>query len=239
MRFSVRVLCGVFVAVMSGSAFAQDEEEEGLSGQVAFGYLATSGNTENETLNLNFGGQYIRDRWTHALDGLAVKARTNQITTAEAYGLAWQSRYELSERSYVFGLIDWDKDEFSAIAKQTREVIGYGRRLIDRDNHLLNGEAGLGARQADFRDGTNEDEGIMRLALDYQWTISETARFNQTVSIESGDQNTYTETMSSLSADVWGNFAVVFSYTIKRNSTVPVGTVRRDTFTAISLEYSF
>lgn len=219
-------------------AHAQDEDE-GLSGRVAFGYLATSGNSDTENMNLNFDGEYVRDRWTHSLDGLAVESTTSNVTTAKAYGLAWQSKYDFSENNYVFGLIDWDKDEFSAVDQQIREVIGYGRRFVDSEKHVLNGEAGIGARQSDRRDGTADDGTIARLAIDYQWQISETAKFNQTLSVDSGSSNTYSESMTSLSANVWGNFAVVLSYTIKRNSTVPAGTKKEDTYTAVSLEYSF
>ena len=64
-------------------------------------------------------------------------------------------------------------------------------------------------------------------------------RIEQSLGIESGSKNTYTETVSSLSADVWTNLAIVLSYTIKRNSDVPAGSVKKDTFTAVSLKYSF
>ena len=97
----------------------------------------------------------------------------------------------------------------------------------------------MGLRQSDLRDGTSDDESIARLSMDYTYQLSETAKFNQLVGIESGSNNTYTETVTSLSADVWTDLAIVLSYTVKRNSTVPLGTVKRDTFTAISLEYSF
>lgn len=237
MKFAFHVAIGAVAAALAAPVFAQ--QQEGLSGKVAFGYLATSGNSDNETMNLNFSGKKVSGNWTHALDGQAVKSSTNSVTTAEAYGLGWQSQYDFSEHNFVFGLVDWDKDEFSAYDQQTREVVGYGRRIIDTDKHVLNGQAGVGARQADLRDGTSEDDTIARLGIDYQWQISDTAKFNQTFSVESGSKNTYTESMSSLSADVWGNFAIVLSYTIKQNSTVPAGVAKRDTFTAISLEYSF
>jgi putative salt-induced outer membrane protein len=103
----------------------------------------------------------------------------------------------------------------------------------------LSAEAGLGFRQADLRDGTTEDESIVRLGVNYEWLLSDTAKFNQVFAIESGSDNTHTESISSLSADVWTNLALVLSYAIKRNSDVPFGTKKQDTFTAISLEYSF
>jgi putative salt-induced outer membrane protein len=220
----------------TGSALAQDE---GLSGQVAFGYLATSGNSDNENMNLAFGGRYDRDRWHHSLNGLAVKASSSNATTAEAYGLSWKTKYDVNETDYVFGLAAWDKDKFSGYDQQIREVVGYGRRFVDREKHTLNAEAGAGFRQSDLRSGLSEDETILRLALDYEWLISETATFTQLFAIENGSDNRHTESVTSLSADIWGNVALVLSYTIKSNSDVPVGTEETDTFTAISLEYSF
>ena len=63
--------------------------------------------------------------------------------------------------------------------------------------------------------------------------------FVQTLIVESGSDNTYMESISEVKARLVGNIALVASYTIKRNSSVPVGSEKRDTFTAISLEYAF
>jgi putative salt-induced outer membrane protein len=237
MKLSVKHAAGVLLVLFSGLALAQ--EEEGLSGQVALGYLGTSGNSDSKNLNLAFGGDYYADVWHHNLDGRAIRASASGVDTAEAYGLSWQSDRDFSEKSYMYGRAAWDRDEFSGYSEQIREVVGYGRHFIDNDRHKLNGEIGAGLRQSELRDGTSEDETILRLSTDYTLQISETAEFKQLFGIESGDANTYTETVTSLSADVWTNLAVVVSYTVKRNSDVPVGTVKKDTFTAVSLEYSF
>ena len=225
----------LLLATVTGYA----QNQAGFSGRVALGYLATSGNTENETLNSNFELDWNRAPWHHALTGSAVRASTDNVTTAEAYSLDWQSDYDLSERSYVFGLVAWNDDQFSGYDQQIRAVLGYGRRFIATERHALNGEVGAGARQADLRDGTNEDESILRLSGDYRWIISETAEFSQSLSIESGSFNTYTETVTKLTADIRGNLSIVFSYTIKNNSEVPVGIENTDTFTAVALEYAF
>lgn len=225
------------ILLLTVTGYAQNQA--GFSGRVALGYLATSGNTENETLNSNFELDWNRAPWHHALTGSAVQASTDMVTTAEAYSLDWQSDYDLSERSYVFGLVAWNDDQFSGYDQQIRAALGYGRRFIATERHALNGEVGAGARQADLRDGTNEDESILRLSGDYLWIISETAEFSQSLSIESGSFNTYTETVTKLTADIRGNLSIVFSYTIKNNSEVPVGIENTDTFTAIALEYAF
>ena len=221
----------------TATGYAQGDES--FSGRVALGYLATSGNAENKTLSTTFDLDWTYAPWHHALTGAAVRASTNTVTTAEAYSLDWQSDYDLNERSYLFGVIAWNDDRFSGYDQQIREVVGYGRRFIDTERHALNGEVGVGARQADLRDGTSQDETILRLSGDYLWTISETAEFSQSLAIDSGSDNTYTETITKLTMDILGNRSIVVSYTIKNNSDVPAGTVNTDTFTAIAFEYAF
>ncbi len=215
------------------------QNEEGFSGRVALGYLATSGNSESENLNTSFdlGWNYVP--WHHSFSGSAVRASSSDVTTAEAYGLEWQSDYDFSDNAYAFGRIAWNDDKFSGYERQIREVFGYGRRFIDLERHTLNGEVGGGARQANLRDGTTQDEAIVRLNADYLWNISDTSEFNQTLAIEAGSDNRYTETVTKLTANIRDSFSVVLSYTIQNNSDIPAGTVKRDTFTAVALEYTF
>ena len=238
MTGKIRCAVGALLALSAMTAIAQDDEE-GLSGEVALGYIATSGNSDSKNMSLGFGGDYYGEVWHHNLAGRAVRASTSGVTTAEAYALSWQSDRDFGEKSYMFARAAWDKDKFSGYDQQIREVVGYGRHFIDTDRHELNAEVGAGLRQSDLRDGTSEDESIARLSADYTFQLSETARFEQLVGIESGSKNTYTESITRLSADVWTDLAIVLSYTIKRNSDVPVGTVKKDTFTTVALEYSF
>ena len=230
-------LCLFGTLLLANAAFAQDEE--GFSGKAGLGFLATSGNSDSESLNVNLDMWWNYAPWSHSLSGIAIKASASGETTAEAYGASWQTKYALTERSYVFGLLSWDRDEFSAYEQQTRETLGYGRTLIDRTDHLLNAEVGVGARQADLRDGTSQNDSILYLGGDYRWTISETSEFVQTLSVEHGSDNTYIEAMSSLSAKMRDNLALTLSFTVKNNSDVLPGTEKTDTFTAVALTYDF
>ena len=165
--------------------------------------------------------------------------RAFQVTTAEAYALGWKSEYHWTEANYLFGRVDWRKDRFSGYDQQLSETIGYGRRLIDTGTHVLNAEIGAGLRQSDLADGTSEDEAILRAGIDYLWQFSETAQFTQVLAVESGSENTYLESVSALTARLVGSLAMVASYTIRNNSDVPLGLEKTDTFTALSLEYTF
>ncbi len=235
-----RAAFAAFVALgVSGPATAVAQDEEGFSGRVALGYLATSGNSESESLNSNFDLWWNYDPWAHSLAGRAINASTSGITTAEAYGIEWQSRYAINDNDYVFGLIALDDDGFSAYDRHERASLGYGRRFVDRDKHVLSVEAGLGARQADLRDRTPQDDSILRLAADYRWSIGETSEFTQSLVIDGGSENIYREAESSLSASIRENLSLVVSYTIQNNTEVLPGFRNTDTFTSISLEYTF
>jgi putative salt-induced outer membrane protein len=207
--------------------------------KATLGYLATSGNTESSSLNSGFSVAYASGDWLHAFDGKAINASEDGQTTAEAYALGWKSEYSLTDTDFLFGRVDWRKDRFSGYDQQLSETIGYGRRLIDTGVHVLNAEIGAGARQSDLADGSRESEGILRAGLDYLWQFSETAQFTQVLAVESGSENTFLESVSSLTARLAGGLALVAAYTIRNNSSVPTGTGNTDTFTALSLEYAF
>ena len=230
----------VCVLFWSPDARAEDEKEEGpWSGKAALGYLATTGNTENSSLNTSVEIGYGSGDWQHGFKAFAINASENNVTTAEAYELGWKSERSLTEHDFLFGRINWREDKFSGYRTQLSESIGYGRRIIDVDAHKLNAEIGLGARQSDLSDGTKEDELILRGGLNYKWIISESAEFNQEFVVESGDKNTYLESITALKADLVGSLALVASYTIKNNSDVPIGTQKTDTYSALSIEYTF
>lgn len=222
------------------SLFAEEAEEQSpWAGKATLGYLATSGNTENSTLNTGFEVGYTSGQWAHLLKAAAISASENEVTTAEAYDLGWKSERKITDHDFLFGRLQWRKDNFGAFDTQFSQSVGYGRRLIDNDKHKLNAELGVGARQSELQLGGKEDETIFTAGVYYKWQLSETAVFRQDLTVEAGDENTYTESVTAISAKLLGDLALVASYTIKNNSDVPLLTEKTDTYTALSLEYSF
>ncbi|MEJ2297342.1 MAG: DUF481 domain-containing protein [Woeseiaceae bacterium] len=238
---NLRTLALAAALVVPSTTWAQQAKEpQGpWSGKATLGYLATSGNTENSTLNSGFEVGYTVDKWAHLFSAAAVNASENEVTTAEAYDVGWKSERKLSEHDFLFGRLDWRKTRFGAFDTQFSQTVGYGRRLIDTDKHKLNAELGIGARQSESQDGSSDNETILRGGLDYRWQFSETAEFHQELTVESGSENTYLESMSAIKAKLLGELALVASYTIKHNTEVPALTEKTDTYTALALEYAF
>lgn len=238
----MRVLGGLLFCLISGTVYAQPAAPppDPLIGAVALGYLSTKGNTDSTNANAKFDATWDLDGpWKHIWSALAINARTDGVTTAESYSAGYKGQRDFSETSYIFAAGDWRQDRFSGYDQQISETVGYGRRLIDNERHMLSIEGGAGAKQSDLIDGTSLDEAIVRGGLDYLLNIGENSEFTQKLIIEQGDDNRYTESTSALKAQVVGNIALVLSYVIKSNSDVPVGIEKTDRFTSISLEYAF
>lgn len=232
--FAVMSLAGV------SSAQGTAEEETGpWSGSLSLGYISTTGNTETTSYNTRFDVGWAQDQWEHRFSGVGNGADESETTTAESYRLGWRSDYNITERDFLFGTIDWRKDRFAGVVEQLAYAMNYGRTVIDRPDHILALGIGAGYRDSDRADGTSSATAIGRGTLAYDWIWSETSSFDQDLIIESGSDNTYIESISAIRAQLIGDFALVLSYTIRYNTDVPVGTLKRDTQSAVSVEFAF
>ncbi len=225
--------------VVAAPATMAEEATGPWSGSASLGYLATSGNSDTTNVSASTTVGYNVGRWHHEGVAGAIGATTDDETTAEAYRLGYTAKYDFTDTDYIFGRLNWDKDKFSGYDQQTSATLGYGRRVLNTDDMVLNLELGAGYKQNDLRDGTSEDEAILRAAGDFTWTLTETSSFEQKLSVERGSSNTYMESASTLKARLIGATSLALGYTVKRNSDVPEGSSKTDTFTTIGVEYTF
>lgn len=230
------------------AALAQDEKGP-WSGNVLLGYLATSGNTENSSANLEAALNWDGNRWHHELSGRAIGQSTDKNTTAESYKATYEAKFDITDRFYLFGLLDYNQNRFTSYPQQIFQFAGVGYRFIDVEKHKLSAEVGAGATQSDTQaidpvtgartPGEDVNEAQWRASGTYDWQISETASFRQSLSVNSGSSNTFTESVTELRAAIYGALNLVLSYKIQNNSDVQPGTEKTDTFAAVSLEYGF
>lgn len=225
--------------LLSGAPALADEDAGPWSGTARLGYLSTSGNTDTDNVNARFELGYAPGRWKHSGFAAGIGAREEDRTTAEAYELGARTTYDFNEFDYLFAQASWRKDKFSGYDQQISESVGYGRRLINTQRQHLNVEIGAGARQAKLRDGASRNEAILRFGSDYEYRFNDFAAFNVDLAVESGSDNTFSEAVAAVRTQLLGRLALVVSYTVRNNSSVPVGTSRTDTYSALSLEYKF
>ncbi|MFA5939022.1 MAG: DUF481 domain-containing protein [Sinimarinibacterium sp.] len=210
------------------------------SGEGALGYLATSGNTSTKSLNGKVKVDYTTDAWKNSFQGLGVYSADQDESTAERYGASDKLDWNLSELDYVFAAIDWEKDLFGGIRERISETVGYGRHVLNGPAHMLDLEIGVGARQTEENlTGDRNDDFIVRGLGKYGYKLSETSQFLQVLKVETGESNTYGESVSELKLSIVGNLFAGLSYTVKHNTDVPAGTEKTDTYTAVSVSYVF
>lgn len=236
---NMAILIGLILALTSPVTWSGPAAGSPWSGEVRLGYLAISGNTESTTGNLEGAVNWDGVRWHHALSGRAIGKSEDKETTAESYKATYEGRFDLFERIYLFGLLDYNRTRFTSYDRQTFQFVGIGRRFIKTERHRLEAELGAGASQSKLSTGISQNEANWRISGVYEWKIGENASFFQKLNVNSGASNTFTESITELKSGIVGNLAMVLSYTIRNNSDVLPGTEKTDTYAAISLEYAF
>ena len=210
------------------------------SGDVAVGFLSTSGNSSSTSLNAKTEAVYSVTRYKNTFTATALNGEQEQVRTAERYTVGNKLDYNFDENNYAFLALDAEKDLYGGVRERTTETVGYGRSILTGPVHKLDAEIGAGARQTLAQGATErENDAIARLSGRYEWKISDTSTFLQSLKVESGDENTFTESISELKLNIVGNIFAGISFTVRNNSDVPVGTEQTDTATAVNLSYQF
>lgn len=236
-RFATALICSVIAT--QPLAVEEQKKDSPWSGEAELGLIMTRGNTHTDATNAKARMQYDTEHWAHRLVLEYFKAEDDTTTIADRFAAAYRSTYKISERDYGFGSVRYEDDPFAGYDRRTSEILGYGRKLYTGPRFLWDVEAGVGARQTGNTDGTSSDEAIYRLATLLTWTISETSSLKEELSVEGGDENTYTESTTELKIRINAALAMKLTLSVKNNSDVPVGIKHTDTATAVTLVYDF
>jgi len=203
------------------------------------GLLNTNGNTKTRNITAKLKAVNDRDRWRHTFKAEALNSSEQNATTAERYFASGKSDYKFSEKSYTFGLLTYENDRFSGYDYRYTETLGYGRNVIKQDALTLDLEAGLGARQSRVTaSGEKHNEGLLHLAGNLGWKVSDTSMFTEDLTSDMGEKSTVSQSVTALKTKINGNLASKISYTAKYTTKVPAGITPYDTEMAVTLVYS-
>lgn len=248
-----KYLLVVAAASFAAGVAAQEPLEKPLQASVELGAIATTGNTE--TLSVQ-GKAEIRQEFENWLNEYTVSVlfkedevtqqdgTTNTERTAERYYFSAKSAYKLGENSNLFLFGSHTEDKFAAFREYSTVSLGYGTRLVETPTTYLDVEIGpgyfRGERVIDEETETIEVEkgAIARGALEFQWQITDSATFEQDLSVESGSANTRTISETSIATQISGSLQMKIGYTVIHNSTVAPDIEATDTTTSINLVYS-
>ena len=237
MKYFTRI---VFTSILLTGSTLAAEDNLGLSGSGKLGFVGARGNTTTESLNIGAELTYNTETWRYTGALNALKASEDDLDTSDRVELKAKADYKVSDNSYWFGSGRYENDEFSEFDFQSTFAAGYGRKLINNEKHLLEGELGAGYRMADVRaTGESADEAILRAALKYRWNITDTAALTNGTLIEAGSDNTFASNIVALETKISSGLGLNLSYEIRHNTDVNEPTENSDFLTTVSIVYSF
>ncbi|MCH8493349.1 MAG: DUF481 domain-containing protein [Idiomarina sp.] len=216
------------------------------------GVLLRSGNTDSRSWKGKLDLQRDTENWRKraVLDYYLQERKTfegDRVTDADRFFVSGQGnrKFNIGSHSSVFIYGSYEDDALNSFEYQSTIAAGYGARFLHNENMFTDFEIGPGYAYDKRRD-TGETDGdlIVRAAANFEWQISETARFTQLVSTEMGDDNTRSRAVGALTANLNSRLAMRLTLTVTHNSTVYEQANGRtpeklDTETAVTLVYTF
>lgn len=245
------LMCGVSLALSGSSALAK-ESADPFSAEAEFGYLSANGNSDSQSVNARLSATYDLPQWKYQSALMALSAATADpdtpnselVSSAERYALDLQADRKLASDHSFFGKINYDDDRFSGFEYETGFAVGYGRQVIKSDRRQFRIEIGPGYRVSKPDVGDSQDEALLSTAFLFKQKIGETSAFNQSLLVDAGEERSISTSVTSLSAQIYGQLAMKFALTIRHNSEPGVNEssvvkASVDKETSINLVYAF
>lgn len=224
-------------------ALAAQGQENGTanrwSGTGELGVVLSRGNSDTETVNANVELAYDPEHWLAKFRAEWLQARDNGENTAKRFNLGLNGQYEFNERSYVFGALRYDDDQFSGFDYQASLALGYGHYLLNSERHVLKLEAGPGVRLSEPVQAGSETNLIARGVIDYRWQLSASASLSNVFLLEAGQNNTFYENKLALTTGITDALRLKMGISVRRNSNVPAGREKTDYLSTANLVYQF
>tara|TARA_R110002126_G_scaffold12196_22_gene53249 strand:+ start:19943 stop:20695 length:753 start_codon:yes stop_codon:yes gene_type:complete len=246
---TVLALCSMAVSSALSAQDATTDDNKVWQTSAELGAITTSGNTVGTSVTGKIDARQELESWSNQYifsaffkedertddEGNTVKERS-----AERYLISAKGAYKLdTEHDNLFIIGSHTSDKFGAFEKYNTVAVGYGTRLFQAEHQHLDVEIGPGYFSGTRATGESESGLIIRGAAAYNWQISESATFTQTLSVEYGDDNTRTIAESAITAKINGAMQMKAAFLVQNDSDVQPDKENTDTQTSLTLVYSF
>jgi putative salt-induced outer membrane protein len=224
-----------------------------LTVKAQVGYVSSHGNTDAQTANAKFEAIYIVDAWKHDLQLAGLYGTSADIVSAERFDAQWQSNYNFTDRTYVFGALHYDDDKFSGFQYQETASSGLGYSLVKLADATLDVQAGYGYRRLrpelidQAPDGevisrtplAAESGGVATATIKGMYAFNSSTKLTEVVNLETGSDDTLWQNDLGLLVNMTKALAITIGYEIRHNSEPPAPLVKTDTLVTFNLQYAF
>ena len=236
MTRKLQILAGIALALAAASVAQADP----WKGKGEAGIVFARGNSDSDTVNIKLAMSKVIDLWKHSLDMSYLRASSNGVESSNRFVGAWQSDYKVSERSFSFGALHYERDQYSGFDYQASASTGLGYKFYDTDKIKLSAQAGLGYRQLkDNVSGETSGNVVFVAGMNYENAITATTKIIDKFHAESGSDNTLLSNYLGVEVKMSDQLALAAGYDVRQNTKPPAGKKKTDTVTTLNLVYAF
>ena len=145
--------------------------------------LITSGNAKNTTLG--FGGRlnYKPLPWSFRTSFNYLISTSGPVTNAESFDALLRTERDFSPDIGPYGQLTYLTNVFTGFNARYAGEVGASLRLVQREEHRLNSELGIGAISEDRTDNLDQSFATLRMAFEYGWKLTANTEFTAGLSI--------------------------------------------------------
>ena len=171
---------------LSAAAFAQDPAAAPTplyTGNVGGGIAITGGNTD--TQNINLTASVVRDPQTRNLilaNASYFRGNQDDILNLDRTGITIRDEYTISGRTFVFGQVDYLRDQFKGIIFLWAPTGGVGYKVVDTDSTQFVVNGGVGGVLERNPGLPSSKSGSVSAGQRFEQSLSSSATFTQSIS---------------------------------------------------------
>jgi putative salt-induced outer membrane protein YdiY len=192
---------------------AQDERTLGWTDVAELNFVFTSGNASSSTFGLKNTAERVWERSSFKLSAGALRAESGTVVrtatgtvddftisketktelTAESYFLKGRFDRALSQRSFLYGGADWNRNTFAGIQNRYGLGFGGGRSWFNEDTRRLKTDLGLTYTiQDDVAENPDVEDSFagIRASYDFFHKLTETTDFSSGLVMDENLNNT-------------------------------------------------
>lgn len=245
-----------FLPVAAGAllvvALESHAQELGWSGEGSLSAGTTSGNTETSDVGIGLKAARTTQLWTTGIEAFADYAETDGLETKNRLFLAGQLDRQLTDRSYAFGRLSHERDEFSGFDSRSFLGGGLGYQVFDGEKTTWSLEGGPGLKIDEIGETTSVDEIGMPFAVpgetvesisfiaasNYAYAFNDAVRFTNDTDAIYAEESTQFVNTAALTAALIDAFSARVSFDVRHDTNPPAGFESTDTATRVSLVYT-
>ncbi len=234
---------------------AQPPPQHEWIGKGQAGFLDSKGNSTGESINAALDMSRYDDDWKNAAHVEGFYGKSGEVVSAERWIVNEQTDYTITPKTFAFGGLRFEHDQFDGFVYQASVTAGLGYKLLDTTSDKLTVQAGPGFKR--YRPETivkdpggsgavvdriplvTEREAIATVGVDYAHSFNKSTTLTNKLLYEYGSQNTLTTDQIALAVKMTPALALSVGYQFTDNSNPPVPLKKVDTVTTVNLVYAF